>query len=394
MKNAEKIYNYLFAIFCLTIPFQHFAKVLPNILLILLTIFFPYRQIKKSVSRFKKELIYLFSLVGVIAVNTLIFHRWEDFSLIVRLLYIPLMIILFSPIKGLKTSLKAFVVGSFFLLSVSAVLIGLKIINDSSFAIANGEGVNDLLFGHRPYLGFMYLMATFFSFYLAINSTQKILRILYIFAGIIFMTYIILIAARLSALSLLISLFLALIYFSKKIRFNLKWLFFVPLFLAVLFYGFSDNLAKRFYVDDENINFIIAEPRYYIWDCAYQIKPSNSIKILFGQGYINTENALAACYQQKDNFLDAEHKQWFIDSRFNTHNQFFDLYLSQGIVAFLLSVFMFLYLLVTTRKDFFSFGLVISLLLFFMVENVLIRQFGCLLIGLLLSFVFRRIKQA
>src|SRR5690606_28224214 len=202
MKNDEKIYNYLFAIFCLTIPFQHFAKVLPNILLILLTIFFPYRQIKKSVSRFKKELIYSFLFIGIITINTLLFQRWEDFNMIFRLLYIPLIIILFSPIKNPKYSLNAFVLGVFLLCCLSAFLITINMIKDSSFAIANGEGVNDLLFGHRPYLGFMYLMATFFSFYLAINSTQKILRILYIFAGIIFMTYIILIAARLSALSL------------------------------------------------------------------------------------------------------------------------------------------------------------------------------------------------
>src|SRR5690606_25460693 len=276
MKHIERIYPYLFAIFCFVIPFEHSARALPNILLLLLIAFFPYQNLKKSLKRFKKELIYSFLLIGIITINTLLFQRWEDFDIIFRLLYIPLIIILFSPIKNPKYSLNAFVLGVFLLCCLSTFLITINMIKDSSFAIANGEGVNDLLFGHRPYLGFMYLMATFFSFYLAINSTQKILRILYIFAGIIFMTYIILIAARLSALSLLISLFLALIYFSKKIRFNLKWLFFVPLFLAVLFYGFSDNLAKRFYVDDENINFIIAEPRYYIWDCAYQIKPSNS----------------------------------------------------------------------------------------------------------------------
>src|SRR5690606_33030693 len=113
-------------------------------------------------------------------------------------------------------------------------------------------------------------------------------------------------------------------------------------------------LSKRFFIGDEKVNFITAEPRYYIWDCAYTIMSDNPKEIVFGKGYYQTENDLALCYQQKENYLDAEHKQWFIDSKFNTHNQFLDFYLSQGIIVLCLSLLFFCYLFIIGRKDFFS----------------------------------------
>src|SRR5690554_266589 len=123
MKHIERIYPYLFAIFCFVIPFEHSARALPNILLLLLVVFFPYQNLKKSIKGYKKELIYSFLLIGIITINTLLFQRWEDFSLIQRLLYIPLVLILFSPVKNIKSSLLAFILGSFSLLSISTTLI-------------------------------------------------------------------------------------------------------------------------------------------------------------------------------------------------------------------------------------------------------------------------------
>lgn len=392
MKIIDKIYSYLFLLFCFILPFEHSAKALPNIILLLLVTAYPFHSLRANIKTLKKELIAILLFIAVIVANNLIFQRWEDFSIIARLFYIPMILILSSPIKNIKPCLTAFVTGAFALCSISSVLIIIKIFNDSNFSLVNGEGVNDLLFGHRPYLGFMYLMVTFFAFYLAVKSSKKTLQILYVIAGIGFISFIFLIAARLSAFSVLISMILALIYFARKIKINSRWFVGIPLFIIVLGTVFSGNLAKRFYINDEKINFILAEPRYYIWDCAYNILPDNPKEIIFGKGYQQTQNELTMCYRQKDNFLDAEHKQWFINSQFNTHNQFLDLFISQGIIACLLSLLFFSYLMITTRKDFFSLGLTVAFLLFFIVENVLIRQFGCILIALLLCFVFRQKK--
>ncbi|PJR03663.1 O-antigen ligase family protein [Avrilella dinanensis] len=390
MKNINKIYNYIFLLFCFIIPFEHSARALPNIILVVLVLLFPFQNYKKSIQQLKKEFIAIFLFIAIIAGNSLVFQRWEDFNLIQRLLYIPLILILFSPIKNIKSSLLAFVLGSFSLLSISTTLIVIEISKDSSFALANGAQVNDLLFGHRPYLGFMYLMSTYFVFYLATTTIKKYYRILYVTMGIVFISFIFLIAARLSALTVLISTLIAAFYFAKKIKLNLKWWLLVPLFFVVLMYNLSDNLSKRFFIGDEKVNFITAEPRYYIWDCAYTIMSDNPKEIVFGKGYYQTENDLALCYQQKENYLDAEHKQWFIDSKFNTHNQFLDFYLSQGIIVLCLSLLFFCYLFIIGRKDFFSVCLLVAALLFLLVENVLTRQLGCILIAFLLCFVFHR----
>lgn len=389
MKNIEKVYHYLFLIFCFIIPFEHLAKAVPNIILILLIALFPYRNLKIYIKFLGKEFVAILVFIFVIILNTLLFQRWEDFSVILRLFYIPLILVLSLPIKNINTCLKFFVLGSFSLLFLSSILIGIKVIGDYSFSLANGANVNDLLLGHRPYLGFMYLMATFFSFYLATKSKIRKLQFLYSALGICFVSFLFLIAARLSVISVLISLFLALFYFVKKIKKQRKWLLIIPIILLVLFGCFSNNLAKRFYIKDKNISFILAEPRYYIWDCVYSIMPNNTQDIIFGKGYKQIENELISCYQQKDDFLDAEHKQWFIESKFNTHNQFLGLFLSQGIIVLGLSLGFFIYLIMITRNNFFSFSLVIAFLLFFMVENVLVRQFGCLLLSFLLCFVFR-----
>ena len=391
MKNKEKLYHYVFLLFCFSIPFEHLAKAIPNILLALLLVLFPFRNLKQFIKPLKKEFSAILLFIAIILGNTLLFQRWEDFNIALRLFSIPFILILSLPLKSIKHSLNAFIAGVFFLLTLSSFLIGIFFLNNHNFTLANGAEVNNLLLGHRPYLGFMYLMATFFSFYLATQSKNKRHRILYIVVGICFITYIYLVAARLSALSLLFSLLVALVYYVNKLKYYKKGLFAISLFLIVLFCGFSKNLAKRFYVNDDRIDFILAEPRYYIWDCAYKIRPTNSQEIIFGKGYKQTENELTACYRQKDNFLDADHKKWFIDSKFNTHNQFLDLYLSQGIIVLLLSLSYSIYLIILTRKKFFSLNLIFAFLLFLLVENVLIRQLGCMLFAILLCFVFRPI---
>lgn len=308
--------------------------------------------------------------------------------MISKLFYIPIILALSSLIQNFKPYLIPFIAGAFLILSVSAFLLGLEILKNNEFELTNGEHINRFLLGERPYLGFIYLGSACFSFYLSTSSQKRAQRIAYIILGSIFIGFIFLIAARIAVLSALISSVLALFYFVKRIKFNYSWLFLIPL-LMVVFFSFSDNLAKRFYINDENISFFRAEPRYYIWDCVYTIMPENPKELIFGKGYAQTENELTECYRQKDNFLDPEHKQWFIDSKFNTHNQFFDLFLSQGIIILIMFFYFFLYLMVNYKDHFFALSLVLSAFLFFSVENVLTRQIGCMLIAFVLCFVFK-----
>lgn len=390
MKHIDKIYNYLFVLLCFIIPISGLAKAVPNILIIALVVLFPFHSSRNAIKSIKKELLFLLVFILVITLNTLFFQRFEDMSIISRLVFIPLLLALATPVKNFKACLSSFVFGAFSILLLSSIQIGL-ISLESKVELVNGAKISEFLMGERPYLGFIYLISVCFSVYLGVNSNHKYLRILYIGLAVLFAAFIFIMAARIAALSVVLGLALSLFYFLRKIKNKAMLLIGISVF-GLLMYGLSGNMIKRFYVGNEYVNVITADPRYYIWDCVIQISSSNTSDMLFGKGYYGVENKLVECYTTKNNFLEAEQQQWFIDSRFNTHNQFFDIFLSQGILATLLFCFFFLYLAFISRKNFFMLSLVLFLFLFFMVENVLTRQLGCMLVGFVLCFILRQHK--
>ncbi len=372
---------------CFAIPISGLAKAVPNILIIALVVLFPFHSSRNAIKSIKKELLFLLVFILVIVLNTLLFQRFEDMSIISRLVFIPLFIALAVPVKNFKACLSSFVLGAFSILLLSSIQMGLTSL-ESKVELVNGAKITEFLMGERPYLGFIYLISACFSVYLGINSNHKYLRILYISLGVLFAAFIFIMAARIAALSVVLGLVLSLFYFLRKIKNKAIVLFAIPI-LGFLMYGLSGNMIKRFYVGNEYVNVITADPRYYIWDCATQMSVENTSDLLFGKGYYGVENELVECYTTKNNFLGAEQQQWFIDSRFNTHNQFFDIFLSQGLFAILLLCFFFLYLAFLGKNNFFVLSLFLFLFLFFAVENVLTRQIGCMLTGFVLSFILR-----
>lgn len=387
MKQLDTLYNYIFILLCFAIPISGLAKAVPNILIIALVVLFPFHSSRNAIKSIKKELLFLLVFILIIALNTLFFQRFEDMSIISRLVFIPLLLVLAVPVKNFKACLSSFVIGAFSILLMSSIQMGLTSL-ESKVELVNGAKINEFLMGERPYLGFIYLISACFSVYLGINTNHKYLRILYISLGVLFAAFIFIIAARVAAFSVLLTIILAVFYFIKKIKNKFVLLIVFP-FFGLLMYGLSGNIIKRFYIGDEYSNFITSEPRYYIWDCTMQILPDTASDVFFGKGYYGVENELEECYKAKDNFLDQKHHQWFIDSKFNTHNQFFDIFLSQGLFATLLLCFFFLYLAFTGKNNFFVLSLFLSLSLFFAVENVLTRQIGCMLTGFVLFFILR-----
>jgi len=388
-KNIDKIYDYLLLLFCFTIPFTHQAKAVPNIILILLIMLYPFHSSKKLIKSIKKELLAIAIFIIIIAANTILFDRSEDFKELVRLAYIPLILILFSPAKEIKTYLNSFLFSAFLLLLLSSIQLGLKFVREGNIDISEGEQVTQLLLGERPYLGFLYFIAACFSFYFYISVIKKWLRIAYFILGILFIFFILIIVARIMLLAIIISSILSFFYFYKEIKLIVKSIGIVFLFLIGLLYVFSNNIAKRFYIEEEYVNVITADPRYHIWDCVYRILPDNPKEFLFGKGYVKTNNELLECYHQKNDFFNELQKKWFIKSGFNTHNQFFDLLLSYGIIVLGLCLFFFIYAVIKNKKKFFVICLLLATFLFFSVENVLKRQIGCMLIAFMLCFVFK-----
>jgi len=390
--NIDKIYSYLLLLFCFILPLSGMARAVPNIILIVLAVLLPFHNLRKSFQIIKKELIAILLFISIIVVNTALFSRWEDTGEIIRFMYIPLILLLFFSIKDIKPYIKSFLIGTFLILFLSSIRIALMYINEGNIEIAEGDKVNKILLGERPYLGFLYFMAACFSFYFYTSTTKNINRIIYSILIILFCFFIFLIAARLALLVVVISSILALFYFRKKIKFNYKKGLLLSLFLIGLLYAFSGNIYERFYIEKGYKNFIAGEPRYYIWNCAYDILPDNSKDFVFGKSYKNINNELLECYTNKSIFTSSEQREYFLNDKFNTHNQFIDLLLGQGIIVFLLCLFFFVYEIIKNRNNFFAISLLLSLFLFFSVENLLKRQLGCMIVALVLCFIFKNKK--
>lgn len=73
-----------------------------------------------------------------------------------------------------------------------------------------------------------------------------------------------------------------------------------------------------------------------------------------------------------------------MDVKLNTHNQFIGTYLNSGIIGLLLLVGYLVFQFVSSRKNFTKTAMIVSLVLFLLVENVLYRQIGVYLFAIII----------
>lgn len=384
----SKVYDFVFGLLCF---FSVFGSSLVNGLLAFLVILY-------SVSFNKNSKQQLFSLIKSPFIFLLIFLIYIYFEgLIVgvlhekrfQLLYlIPLLLILGSKVKSI------FRVGIFFVsANLVLILIGLFRItnayfNHANFNLKEGELVNDLMLLERPYLGFVCVLSVVISMYLMRNATK--FKMLYLLCVVIFSSYIVFISARLALISLIVILITYFIGYSK-LNWKFKGLSFLLIFFSFLAFNFiNPTLADRFLIFS-NIDFQTEqikdyEPRVIIWQCASEIIRKGDYNLLFGM--VSTEelsDKLVACYQTDEGNL--VRRQFFVESKFNTHNQYLDLFITTGFFGvFILAVFG-IGLIYKNYKNFFVVGFALALGMFLLTENGLYRQMGVYLISIVFVFV-------
>jgi len=134
--------------------------------------------------------------------------------------------------------------------------------------------------------------------------------------------------------------------------------------------------------DQENIiaSTFTWELRKTVWDCAYEMMESKPL-LWSGIGFEETREQLVACY---DYNLSMEKRERFVTNRYNTHNQFIDLYLTSGVIALGLFIVFLILTLVSNRKRFLSMAFLVVLLSYCLVENIYHRQIGAYYVGLIL----------
>jgi len=387
----RSIYNYAFSVLILFIPFEDYIRALPNILLGVLAISFPFIVHQKDFNKLKNVGSYFFfGLFLFIVITTLIFDRWDDnFHIIKKLLIAIVLVIFFLPVKDVIKINRAIIFSSLLAIGFSLFNIVVLVNNTGAFDFGDNQNPLNTLLIDRLYLGLLCLMSILVSCREITNGTSAFKKF-HILNCIVSIAFLFLIVSKIAIITLLLVALLRLLY--KKIRLTILLasigFFAIILTAAVLANG---NLSTRFLYktsNSSNVAFVEhimqREPRAKIWECGYLIAKQESV-LISGIGFKSTNEALLTCYN--DHIENEGRKGWFLLQKYNTHNQFLDFFLSTGFISFILFLGIFIAFFLRHRRHFFPTALLLSLFLLVCVESLFHRQIGAFYFGIVMIYL-------
>lgn len=386
--SLDKIFTVLFSVLCFSLAFigdQFYA--VPNGINILLVAIFPFVANKKDIINLftKKPIVWFVIFLSFVLIKSILVGQFlEDLFVIKKMFQVLLILILSSGLKvgGLEWLKSGIILGSFIAIFYSLVKITFLIINTASFNFAKGPVINETLPVQRLYLG---LLCTI-SLILVLERFFKKRRKMYLILALTFTVFVFLIAARIAMLSAIVII----IYYSFiKLR-SIQRYFALFLILAVTSTAIfsNDNLSKRVLHLDDNLResyidkIAMHEPRFLIWKYSYEVaKNTNTI---LGNGFRLTQEKLLTSYRQ---IPQLKKREWFISKRFNSHNQYIDIFLSQGLLGFIIFLIFLFQLFISAKKSPTKTLLLISSLLFVLIYNNFHRLIGVFIFSILIVFI-------
>ncbi|WP_291286379.1 O-antigen ligase family protein [Flavobacterium sp.] len=394
----EKGFEYLIYALLLSL---FFSKAIPNIILAILSIWtiIDCRNNKGLGLNFTfSSRTILLVLLGFLTVKSVFFGTilydfkvYKGFFLLFWLTVVLKKVTDFNSLKGVIL----WGINSAILCSV--FLVSLFFLKHHTLPFSNTAEVNELLLLERPYIGFIAVV----GFLLAIEKAFISIRGKYfwIINAVLLFLFIILISARISIITLFLVAIIYLFFYAKisllkKVVFLISFIVFFGLIVVT-----NKNISERFFVKnnlEESLKVASDyEPRIVIWNCAFSMTQKSDFNSLIGfDGYGTISDNFLDCYSST--IENVSKKDYFLSEKFNSHNQFIDLYLIGGLIGFGLFVAFFIKLFSEVRENFFQTAIVTAFLLFFCVENIFYRQFGCYLVGifiLTLSHVKNKINE-
>ena len=386
--SLDKIFTVLFSVLCFSLAFigdQFYA--VPNGINILLVATFPFVANKKDIINLftKKPIVWFVIFLSFVLIKSILVGQFlEDLFVIKKMFQVLLILILSSGLKvgGLEWLKSGIILGSFIAIFYSLVKITFLIINTASFNFAKGPVINETLPVQRLYLG---LLCTI-SLILVLERFFKKRRKMYLILALTFTVFVFLIAARIAMLSAIVII----IYYSFiKLR-SIQRYFALFLILAVTSTAIfsNDNLSKRVLHLDDNLResyidkIAMHEPRFLIWKYSYEV--SKNTNTILGNGFRLTQEKLLTSYRQ---IPQLKKREWFISERFNSHNQYIDIFLSQGLLGFIIFLIFLFQLFISAKKSPTKTLLLISSLLFMLIYNNFHRLIGVFIFSILIVFI-------
>lgn len=387
MKKLETIYAYLFYMFCFFVPFEKHLRAVPNVILIALGLLFPFiinKGLLKSLVKDKENIALFLLIVFLVVQGVAISGLNDDFGFIINTASVLCIWVAAFPIKNIDRAKFSFSISVFICAIISLINILLYVINNGGFNFSNGAEINDILIIERIYLGTLCVLCVAFSIDL-IKKHPKY-KIPLFLNGIICTSLMFIISARIAIITLFF-LFLYRVLLLKNNKIKLK-ITAVSIVLAIIFFSTNKNLQKRFFYVDKDHSFIenlkIWEPRIAIWNCAYELATDNEYNPIIGYGLYQTRQRLQLCYSETIN--NESKNKWFLESRYNIHNQFLDFLIGYGLIGFILFTFVVFYGVFQQKSKFSAISVIITIVLFGTVESFLQRQIGVYLFALILAF--------
>jgi hypothetical protein len=361
MYSIQKIYNVSLLALIISISI---SSAIPNICLGVLILIFLYRLIKKEITFSINLQIVIFTILFFyVLIKQLVETRFnfEDSSILSRFSFVLILPILLQNTSKIIIAL-AIVIAAFIAMSVAIFNSFIYFLKNNTLPNVNGEIVNKILVIDRPYLGFFCLIAIILSFYLIKKLPRY--KSLFLLTALILFAFILLIVARLSSLTCIFLGFIYLLFYSeitviKKIILILSSL----LILISILFSYK-NMTNRFFTNISKERIKLYDPRVDIWDCSYRISQENEFNLILGcKSHQEVSDKLVDCYKTKSE-NDLPRRQWFVNTRFNTHNQFIDFYLVGGLMGLFLFILFIYKMIKGTLNNFYLFSLAISLVLF------------------------------
>ena len=236
------------------------------------------------------------------------------------------------------------------------------------------------------YIALFIVCSIYTSIWLLKKQTSLFFKALIYFLILFFVLSLFLIGSRIS----LISLFcVCTLIFLTKISKAVIYKYLILLVLAGSFFIFSSPAKHRvkeiFKVNMSLINhkseYNSINTRLGIYLCSVKII---SESFVFGVGIGDTKEKLQECYNEK---LQSEVYKW---NYYNTHNQYLHFLLASGVLGFLSYIISITYMLINGYRNnnwplFFT---MITIVIFSMTENILLRNDGALFFGIFVSIFF------
>ncbi|WP_031426877.1 O-antigen ligase family protein [Flavimarina sp. Hel_I_48] len=374
-------YDVLLALLTLCIPL---SSAFPNVLLAPIAILLFFKFNRRNIY-LKPVLFFVLTLAFLILLAFIKWSIFSEFDFYSRIFISLFLLVSVAHTTRLKYMERAFIMGTILAIFIAVYnIMAFENFKFSFSAFGNTAEVNELLHIERPYFGFLLALVVF----LCLRRKGW----LHCSIAVIASAFCLLIAAR---LSLGIIVLLWAVWFFQLLKPLNKWR--IPLVLGTIFLCgialFSnENIQKRFKIqgdlDQSMAKALDYEPRYVIWPCTFTTLGSTA-EILFGvESNQQLEQRLVACYGNSIKNNDSK-KTYYLDEKFNPHNQYLHILCLGGVVTLLLFLLGFGRVLSSGKVPFDLKVLTVMFLLFFMFEALLYRQLGCYLFGIFLGLLAR-----